>query len=65
MDSKKREISTTFISNIVSSIGSSINNFVLVKHYGKYSIDLEDARNVQQRPTRNKEESINNEQCNN
>ena len=46
MDSKKREISTTFISNIVSSIGSSINNFVLVKHYGKYSIDLEDARNA-------------------
>lgn len=46
MDSKKREISKTFIKNIVSSIGDSINNFILVKHYGKYSIDPEDARNA-------------------
>ena len=44
MESKKREISTTFIRNIVSSIGVNTNNFVLVKHYGKYSIDMEDAR---------------------
>lgn len=46
MDSKKREISTTFVKNIVSSIGKSTNNFVFVKHYGKYSIDPEDARNA-------------------
>ena len=46
MDIKKREISTTFIKNIVSSIGNNINNFALVKHYGKYSIDVEDARNA-------------------
>lgn len=46
MESKKREISTTFIKNIVSSIGVNSNNFVLVKHYGKYSIDIEDARSA-------------------
>lgn len=46
MDNKKREMSTTFIKNIVSSIGVNTNNFVLVKHYGKYSIDIEDARNA-------------------
>ena len=46
MDNKKREISTTFIRNIVSSIGVNTNNFVLVKHYGKYSIDSEDAKNA-------------------
>ena len=46
MDNRKREISTTFIKNIVSSIGNKTNNFVFVKHYGKYSIDPEDARNA-------------------
>lgn len=46
MDNKKREISTTFIKNIISSIGKSTNNFIFVKHYGKYSIDPEDARNA-------------------
>lgn len=46
MDKKKREMSTTFIKNIVSSIGKNTNNFVLVKHYGKYSIDMEDAKNA-------------------
>ena len=44
MDNRKREISTTFIKNIVSIMGVSTNNFVLVKHYGNYSIDLEDAK---------------------
>ena len=46
MDSKKREISTTFVENIVSAMGNKINNFVFVKHYGKYSIDSEDVRNA-------------------
>ena len=46
MNKKKREMSTTFIKNIVSSIGVNINNFVLIKHYGKFSIDMEDARNA-------------------
>ncbi|MEE1256313.1 MAG: hypothetical protein UHN47_07350 [Lachnospiraceae bacterium] len=46
MDNRKREISATFIKNIVSSIGNKTNNFVFVKHYGKYSIDPEDARNA-------------------
>ena len=44
MDNRKREISATFIKNIVSTMGVSTNNFVLVKHYGNYSIDLEDAK---------------------
>lgn len=46
MDSKKREISTTFIESIVSSIGNKMNNFVFVKHYGKYSIDPENVRDA-------------------
>lgn len=46
MGSKKREISATFINNIVSTMGKKTNNFVLVKHYGEYSLDQEDARNA-------------------
>ena len=46
MNNKKREMSIKFIDNIVSSIGVNTNNFVLVKHYGKFSIDMEDARNA-------------------
>ena len=46
MHNMKREMSTKFIKNIVSSIGVNTNNFVLVKHYGKFSIDMEDARNA-------------------
>ena len=34
------------MNNIASSIGRNKNNFVFVKHYGRYSIDSEDARNA-------------------
>ena len=46
MDSTKRKLSTSFITNVASSMGQDMNNFVLVKHYGKFSIDMEDARNA-------------------
>ncbi|MBQ4057688.1 MAG: GGDEF domain-containing protein [Lachnospiraceae bacterium] len=46
MDNKKRKLSTSFIKNIISSLGVNTNNFALVKHYGKFSIDMEDARNA-------------------
>ncbi len=46
MYKNKRNNSTTFIKNIISSMGINTNNFVLIKHYGKYSIDLEDAKNA-------------------
>ena len=46
MDSTKRKLSTSLITNVVSSMGQDMNNFVLVKHYGKFSIDMEDARNA-------------------
>ena len=34
------------MNNIASSIGRNNNNFVFVKHYGRYSIDSEDAKNA-------------------
>lgn len=46
MKSRKRVISATYMNNIASSIGRKNNNFILVKHYGRYSIDAEDARNA-------------------
>ena len=46
MKSRKRVISATYMNNIASSIGRNNNNYVFVKHYGRYSIDAEDAKNA-------------------
>ena len=46
MTNRKRVISATYMNKIVSSIGMKNDNYVFVKHYGKYSIDAEDARNA-------------------
>ena len=42
----RKEIANSYIKNIISSIGNKINNFVFIKHYGKYNITSDDARNV-------------------
>ena len=42
----KRVVSATYIDNIVSSMGKKNNNYVFIKHYGRYSIDAEDAENA-------------------
>ena len=46
MKSRKRVISATYMNNIASSIGRKTCNYVFVKHYGRYSIDAEDAKNA-------------------
>ena len=46
MTNRKRVISATYMNKIVSSIGMKNDNYVFVKHYGRYSIDAEDARNA-------------------
>ena len=46
MKSRKRVISATYMNNIASSIGRKISNYVFVKHYGRYSIDADDAKNA-------------------
>ena len=42
----KMGVSNTYINTIVDSLGKKKNNYIFVKHYGKYSIDAEDAKNV-------------------
>ena len=46
MKSRKRVISATYMNNIVSAMGIKNDNYVFVKHYGRYSIDAEDAKNA-------------------
>ena len=46
MKNRKRVISATYMNNIASSIGRNKGNYVFVKHYGRYSIDSEDAKNA-------------------
>ena len=46
MKSKKRIVTVGYMNYIASNIGRSINNYVIIKHYGKYSLDQEDAKNA-------------------
>lgn len=42
----KRGVSDTYLNNIVSSLGKKNNNYVFVKHYGKYSIEAEEVQDA-------------------
>ena len=46
MKSKKRVVTVGYMNHIASNIGRSMNNYVIIKHYGKYSLDPEDAKNA-------------------
>ena len=46
MKSKKRVVTVGYMNHLASTIGRNMNNYVLIKHYGKYSLDKEDAKNA-------------------
>lgn len=46
MKSKKRVVTVGYMNYLASNIGRSTNNYVIIKHYGKYSLDQEDAKNA-------------------
>lgn len=46
MENKKNRMCSAFVKRVVSNIGVSSNNFVIIKHYGSFSILLEDAKNA-------------------
>lgn len=46
MTTGKKMISTAYFDNIVAAMGEKNNNYAFVKHYGGYSINAEDAKNI-------------------
>lgn len=46
MENKKKKMCLAFVRRVVSNLGKENNNFVIIKHYGTFSVTSEDAKNA-------------------
>lgn len=46
MESKNKKMCLAFVKRVVSNLGKENNNFVIIKHYGTFSVTPEDAKNA-------------------